>query len=44
MEQAICIDGDIGADNPMGKNIYMCFVFLSIWKASGGNIHQAIEQ
>ena len=29
---------DIGADNPMGKNIYMCFVFLSIWKAADGEI------
>ena len=29
---------DIGADNPMAKNIYMCFVFLSIWKAADGEI------
>ena len=29
---------NIGADNPMGKNIYMCFVFLSIWKAADGEI------
>ena len=29
---------DIGADNPMAGNIYMCFVFLSIWKAADGKI------
>ena len=29
---------DIGADNPMAKNIYMSFVFLAIWKASEGAI------
>ncbi|SEA96571.1 hypothetical protein SAMN02910384_02868 [Pseudobutyrivibrio sp. ACV-2] len=25
---------DIGYDNPMAGNIYMCFVFLAIWKAT----------
>lgn len=29
---------DIGADNPMAGNIYMCFVFLAIWKAADGAI------
>lgn len=29
---------DIGFDNPMAGNIYMCFVFLAIWKASEGAI------
>lgn len=29
---------DIGADNPMAGNIYMCFVFLAIWKAADGKI------
>ncbi len=29
---------DIGFDNPMAKNIYMCFVFLAIWKAADGAI------
>ena len=29
---------DIGADNPMAKNIYMCFVFLAIWKAADGAV------
>ena len=29
---------DIGADNPMAKNIYLCFVFLAIWKAGEGAI------
>lgn len=29
---------DIGYDNPMASNIYMCFVFLSIWKAADGDI------
>lgn len=29
---------DIGADNPMASNIYMCFVFLAIWKAGEGAI------
>ena len=29
---------DIGADNPMAKNTYMCFVFLAIWKAGEGAI------
>ena len=29
---------DIGADNPMAGNIYMCFVFLAIWKAAEGAI------
>jgi len=29
---------DIGYDNPMAGNIYMCFVFLSIWKAADGDI------
>jgi hypothetical protein len=24
---------DIGSDNPMAGNIYMCFVFLAVWKA-----------
>lgn len=25
---------DIGADNPMASNIYMCFVFFAIWQAA----------
>ena len=29
---------DIGYDNPMADNIYMCFVFLAIWKAADGAI------
>ncbi len=29
---------DIGADNPMAPNLYMCFVFLAIWKAADGAI------
>ncbi|WP_242994477.1 L-2-amino-thiazoline-4-carboxylic acid hydrolase [Butyrivibrio fibrisolvens] len=29
---------DIGSDNPMAKNIYMCFVFLAIWDAADGAI------
>jgi hypothetical protein len=29
---------DIGSDNPMANNIYSCFVFLAIWKASDGAI------
>ncbi len=29
---------DIGADNPMAKNIYECFVFLAVWKAAEGRI------
>ena len=29
---------DVGADNPMAKNIYECFVFLSVWKAAEGRI------
>ena len=29
---------DIGADNPMAGNVYMCFVFLAIWKAAEGAI------
>ena len=29
---------DIGFDNPMASNIYMCFVFLAIWKAADGAI------
>ena len=29
---------DIGFDNPMASNIYMCFVFLAIWEASEGAI------
>ncbi|SDI00024.1 L-2-amino-thiazoline-4-carboxylic acid hydrolase [Pseudobutyrivibrio sp. 49] len=29
---------DIGYDNPMASNIYMCFVFLAIWKAADGAI------
>lgn len=27
---------DIGADNPMASNIYMCYIFLALWKASEG--------
>ncbi|MBP3819996.1 MAG: L-2-amino-thiazoline-4-carboxylic acid hydrolase [Butyrivibrio sp.] len=29
---------DISYDNPMAGNIYMCFVFLAIWKAADGAI------
>lgn len=29
---------DIGADNPMAMNIYMCYPILAIWKASAGKI------
>lgn len=29
---------DVGADNPMAKNIYECFVFLAVWKAAEGRI------
>lgn len=29
---------DIGVDNPMAGNIYMCFVFLAIWKAADGAV------
>jgi len=29
---------DIGADNPMAGNIYMCFVFMAIWKGADGEI------
>ncbi|WP_211204388.1 L-2-amino-thiazoline-4-carboxylic acid hydrolase [Dialister invisus] len=29
---------DIGSDNPMAGNIYMCFVFLAVWKAADGAI------
>lgn len=29
---------DIGADNPMASNIYMCFVLMAVWKAAGGAI------
>lgn len=29
---------DIGSDNPMAGNIYMCFVFLAIWDAADGAI------
>lgn len=29
---------DVGADNPMAKNIYECFVFLAVWKAAEGKI------
>ena len=29
---------DIGYDNPMAANIYLCFVFLAIWKAADGAI------
>ncbi len=29
---------DIGSDNPMAGNIYMCFVLLAIWKAADGAI------
>ena len=29
---------DIGDDNPMANNIYMCFVFLAIWNAAEGAI------
>ena len=29
---------DIGYDNPMAGNIYMCFIFLAIWKAADGAI------
>ncbi len=32
---------DIGYDNPMADNIYMCFVFLAIWKAADGAIDPA---
>lgn len=29
---------DIGADNPMAMNVYMCFPMLAIWKASAGKM------
>ncbi len=29
---------DIGADNPMAGNIYMCFVLMAVWKAADGAI------
>ena len=29
---------DIGSENPMAGNIYMCFVFLAIWKAADRKI------
>ncbi len=29
---------DIGADNPMASNIYMCFVLMAVWKAGNGAI------
>ena len=29
---------DIGADNPMASNIYMCFVLMAIWKGAEGAI------
>lgn len=29
---------DIGADNPMASNVYMCFVFLAAYKAADGAI------
>jgi len=29
---------DVGSSNPMSSNIYMCFVFLAVWKASDGKI------
>lgn len=29
---------DIGADNPMAMNIYMCYPILAIWKAAAGKI------
>lgn len=29
---------DIGADNPMAGNVYLCFVLLAIWKAADGAI------
>ena len=29
---------DIGADNPMAGNIYMCFVLMAIWKGAEGAI------
>ncbi|MCR5031406.1 MAG: L-2-amino-thiazoline-4-carboxylic acid hydrolase [Lachnospiraceae bacterium] len=32
---------DVGADNPMSSNIYQCFVFLALYKASEGKISVA---
>lgn len=29
---------DIGADNPMASNVYMCFVFLAAYRAAKGRI------
>ena len=29
---------DIGADNPMAGNIYMCFVLMAIWKGAGSAV------
>ena len=29
---------DIGADNPMAGNIYMCFVLMAVWKGAEGAI------
>ena len=29
---------DIGADNPMASNIYMCFVFLAVYQTADSKI------
>lgn len=29
---------DVGADNPMASNIYMCFVFFAVYRAANGKI------
>lgn len=29
---------DIGADNPMASNVYMCFIFLAVYRAAKGKI------
>ena len=29
---------DIGSDNPMASNIYMCFVLMAVWKGAEGAI------
>ncbi len=29
---------DVGSNNPMASNVYMCFVFMAIWKAADGAI------
>lgn len=37
-KQMLAETEDIGADNPMAGNLYMCYVFLAIYRASKGGI------